>query len=275
MVEAALGKRLSAHELAGAEMHEKSGGIDLLAADEIEAIRAAKRYLEFYFDETPATPPASRLDNLQIDDDYDMLNVVLGLADEDSFFELRPKFAPNLLTGFARIAGTSVGIIANQPKVANGAIDHNAATKIARFVELCNAYEYPMLALIDTPGCVANWESKTESTVEAGLTRWHMRPLIAHQQRTTPLISVQLRRGRGLGAALMTGVSSSRAAPAMKLAWPGVEIGLADGFSVAVDHNAFDDIIAPSETRERLSRLLGLFERDLRRTHKKHPIDTW
>ena len=119
-------------------------------------------------------------------------------------------------------------MLANQPLVDDGAIDHAAASKIARFVELCNTYEYPMLALIDTPGCVANWDLKgQDSSVEPGLTRWHSRPLIAHQQRTVPLVSVQVRRGRGLGATLMSGASSTRGVPALRLAWPGVEIGAA------------------------------------------------
>lgn len=167
-------------------------------------------------------------------------------------------------------------MLANQPLVDDGAIDHNAATKIARFVEICNAYEYPILALIDTPGCVANWRVKGQpETVEPGLTRWHARALIAHQQRTVPLLSVQIRRGRGLGAALMTGVSSTRGVPALRLGWPGVEIGRRDGFSAVVDHDAFDDVIPPRETRERVARVLALLKKSPQRSAKKHPIDTW
>ena len=224
------------------------------------------------------TPPDIDLDALAPDADgpYDMREIVRALCDADSVFELRPRFAPALLTCLARIAGRSVGVLANQPLVDDGAIDHGAATKIARFVELCNAYEYPILSLIDTPGCVAEWRVKgQEPRVEPGLTRWHARPLIAHQQRTVPLVSVHVRRGRGLGAALMTGVSSTRGVPALRLGWPGVEIGSRDGYSAVVDHNAFDDVIAPSETRERVARLTRLLAKPARREAKKHPIDTW
>ncbi len=279
MVEAALGHRLKPNELAGSEMHEVTGGIDLLVPDEPAAVAAAKRYLSFYRnDRKEGAAPEVDLDALAPDDDgpCDMREIVRGLCDTDSVFELRPRFAPALLTCLARIGGRSVGVVANQPLVDDGVIDHGAATKIARFVELCNTYEYPMLALIDTPGCVANWSLKgREPATVPGLTRWHARPLIAHQQRTVPLIAVQVRRGRGLGAALMTGVSTTRGVPALRLAWPGVEIGRRDGYSAAVDHNAFDDVIAPRETRQRVERLLQLLGEPAFRTEKKHPIDSW
>ena len=287
MVEAALGQRLKPTELAGAEMQEASGGIDLLVPDERAAIAAARQYLGYWRREpiAPATGPTLRssdvLDEIAPDADapYDMHQIIAALCDADSTFELRPKFAPNLITALARIGGTTVGVLANQPAVDDGAIDQNAATKIARFVELCNTYEYPMLSLIDTPGTTATWNIKRQpATTEPGITRWHTRALLAHQQRTVPLFSVQLRRARSMGAALMTGVSSSRGVPTMRLGWPNVEVGLRDGYSVALDHNAFDDIILPSETRERLLRLLRLLPTPAAtpaRSKKKHPIDTW
>lgn len=279
MVEAALGHRLTPNELAGSEMHERAGGIDLLVEDEAAAVAAAKRYLSYYDNERDeGAAPDVDLDALAPDADAscDMHGIVRAVCDAGSVFELRPRFAPALLTCLARIGGRAVGVLANQPLVDDGAIDHHAATKIARFVELCNAYEYPMLALIDTPGCVANWDLKGQTpVVEPGLTRWHARPLVAHQQRTVPLVSVQVRRGRGLGPALMTGVSTTRGVPALRLGWPGVEIGRRDGYSAVVDHNAFDDVIAPRETRERVERLLRLFGKPTARARKKHPIDTW
>ena len=279
MVEAALGQRLKPNELAGSEMHEVNGGIDLLVEDEQAAIAAAKRYLDFYDNDLASGQPAGAdLDALAPDTGapYDMHAIILGLCDADSVFELRPRFAPALLTCLARIDGRAVGVLANQPLADDGAIGHNAATKIARFVELCNTYEYPILALIDTPGCVASWPVRGQpETVAPGLTRWHTRALIAHQQRTVPLVAVQIRRGRGLGAALMTGVSTTRGVPALRLGWPGVEIGRRDGFSAVVDHNAFDDVIPPRETRERVARILALLGKPAQRAAKKHPIDTW
>ena len=279
MVEAALGQRLRPNELAGSEMHEKSGGIDLLVADEHAAIDVAKRYLAYYDNDLEeGQPPDVDLDAQAPDTDgaYDMRAIVAGICDAGSVFELRPRFAESLLTCLARIGGRTVGVLANQPLVRDGAIDHGAASKIARFVELCNTYEYPMLALVDSPGCIADWDIKGQKrTVEPGLTRWHARPLIAHQQRTVPLLSVRVRRGRGLSDALMTGVSTTRGVPALRLAWPGVEMGHRDGFSAVVDHDAFDDVITPGETRARLVGVLSLFGKRQHRSEKKHNIDTW
>ena len=253
--------------------------VAIVSGPSFAGIDAAKRYLSFYDNDLKeGQAPDVDLDALAPDagETYDMREIVVGLCDADSVFELRPQFARSLLTCLARIGGRTVGVLANQPLVDDGAIDHGTATKIARFVELCNTYEYPMLALIDTPGCVANWTLKGQpQTVAPGLTRWHARPLIAHQQRTVPLLSVQICRGRGLGAALMTGVSTTRGVPALRLGWPGVEIGHRDGFSAVVDHNAFDDVIAPRETRGRLERVLRLLGRPRQRSEKKHPIDTW
>ncbi|MGK0225132.1 MAG: acetyl-CoA carboxylase carboxyltransferase component, partial [Limisphaerales bacterium] len=109
-----------------------------------------------------------------------------------------------------------------------------------------------------------------------GLTRWHTRVLLAHQQRTVPLMSVQLHRAGGLAGALMTGVSSTRGVPLIKLGWPNVDIGMRDGFAAVVDHDAFDDIIAPGETRERITRLIKLLDTSKPApTNKKHRIDSW
>ena len=281
MVEASLGNRLKANELAGSEMHEVGGGIDLLVADERDAIAAARRFLSYYGEDDARasdTRPGANLDNITHDAEerYDVHEIIQALADPGSVFELRPQFARSLITALARIDGRTIGVMANQPLVDDGVIDQNAATKISRFVELCNTYEYPMLSLIDTPGCISRWQLKGQDPgVDPLLTRWHARPLIAHQQRTVPLISVQLRRGRGRGAALMTGVSSTRGGPALRLGWPTAEIGHRDGFSAVVDHNAFDDIVAPGQTRHRIERMLRLFRRKLDRPQKKHHIDSW
>ncbi|MFT7653457.1 MAG: acetyl-CoA carboxylase carboxyltransferase component [Candidatus Azotimanducaceae bacterium] len=276
MVEAALGQRMSPNELAGAEMHEHGGGIDLLVDDEIAAIGAAKQFLDFYHHRKTTSIPPAEVDLDTLSDDYDMHDVISGLVDANSFFELRPNYARNLITGFARIEGVTIGLLANQPRVRDGAIDHAAAIKISRFVEMCNTYEYPMVSLIDTPGCETSWQDKDDVRVLPGLTRWHTRVLLAHQQRTVPLMSVQLHRAGGLAGALMTGVSSTRGVPLIKLGWPNVDIGMRDGFAAVVDHDAFDDIIAPGETRERITRLIKLLDTSKPApTNKKHRIDSW
>jgi len=278
MVEAALGKRMTPNELAGVEMHETRGGIDLLVADETEAIAAARRYLAYYEDQPSGMPAATAEeinDLVPADGPYDMYPVIEALADAGSVFELRPRFATSLITVLARIDGRSVGILASQPLVDDGAIDEHAATKAGRFVEQCDAYEFPIISLIDTPGCVTTWGKDDDVTTEAGITRWHTRPFIAHQHRTVPLFSVLVRRGRGFGPSVMAGSLNARSAPALCLAWPAAEVGRPDGYAAVHNHNVFDDVVTPAETRDRISRVLTHIKRKLDRPEKKHPIDSW
>lgn len=283
MVEAALGKRLTTSELAGVEMHDVTGGVDILVDDETEAIAAARRYLGYHHDLPSGAPPASDAIGVPPEGPYDVRSVIDALVDAGSALELRPRFAPSLVTLFARIDGRSVGVIANQPAVDDGAIDENAATKIGRFVELCDAHDIPLVSLIDTPGCVIRWPDAEDDlgardVLEPGVSRWHTRVVHAQHHRTSPLFSVQLRRGGGLGPMLMGGATGSRSVPLLRLAWPGVRLGGPDGFASVHDHNLFDDVVDPAETRERISRMLGhlpsLTERR-RRDAKKHPVDTW
>lgn len=268
MVEAALGKRLTANELAGVEMHIETGGIELLVDTEHEAIALAKRYLAF-LDDLPAgtaAPTAGSIGDLVPDEgSYDVRPVLDALVDDGTLFELRAPFARSVITALARIGGRTVGVIASQPLVDDGRIDESAATKVGRFVELCDSYEYPIVAVIDTPG------------TSGPLGRWHTRPLLAHHHRSVPLLSVQLRRGDGLGAAILGGLNNGRNVPTMRLGWPGIELGRADGYAIVTDHQGFDDIVLPGETRDRLAAMLRLLPRvgPRERQAKKHPIDTW
>jgi len=277
MVEVALGIRLTAQELAPVEMHEQLGGIDLLVDDEPAAIAAVRRYLSYYQD-LPAGEPSRRageIGSLVPDAGaYDMRPVVEAICDDGSVFELKPKFAASVITALARLAGRTVGVIASQPdSPLGGAIDPNAADKIARFVEVCDAYEYPLLALIDSPGFVTG--AMGDRGPEPGVTRHHARPLLAHHHRTVPVFAVQIRRGAGLAPFALSGFTDARV-PGLRLAWPTVELGRPDGFSKSLrDRNAFDDVVDPAETRDRIVRVLRLMRRSLERPEKKHPIDGW
>ncbi|MGF1596845.1 MAG: carboxyl transferase domain-containing protein [Acidimicrobiales bacterium] len=289
MVEAALGVAMTASELAGVEMHETTGGIDLLVGDEHEAIAVARRCLAYQHDlpSGGAADNAGRVADLVPEDGpYDMGPVIEALVDRDSFTALRPAFAPSVITGFARMDGRAVGIIASQPVVDDGAIDQAAATKIGRMVELCDSYELPIVSLIDTPGCVTTFTTATSATgngtaseqvvTQPGLDRWHLRPVMAHHHRTVPLFAVQLRRGGGLGPAVLAGLTSGRSTPVLWLAWPTTELGPGDGFAAVRNQHAFDDVVAPAATRELIVRsLAGIVRRPTHRTAKKHPVDTW
>ncbi len=299
MVEAALGLKVTHNELAGVEMHERTGGIDLLVADEPTAIAAARRYLS-YLRPIPSgtgqpSPPshtasasASVIAELVPDDGpYDMHTVLDALVDDETFFELRPAFARSVITGFARLAGHPIGLLASQPAEDGGRIDEAAAVKASRFVELCDAYELPIVSMVDTVGCVTTWtDDAGETQREPGVSRWHLRPVVAHQHRSVPLFRVQLRRARGMAALVLAGSANARSTPLFAVAWPSVELGHHDGFAAVHHPDAHDDVIDPVETRPRLAAVLAMLavtdgfggtgaSAQLPRTEKKRPIDTW
>ena len=138
--------------------------------------------------------------------------------DRDSFYRLRAAFAPSIVVGLARLGGRGVGIVASNTAVDEGLIDDLAAQKIARHIELCDAWDLPVIALVDTAGTTTRWtERGGDVTVESGQSRMHMRCIIAHQTREVPLLSVQIRAGRGLAPALMAGYTTGANVPALML----------------------------------------------------------
>ncbi len=272
MVEAAFGLRLRPTELGPAEMHEASGGVDLLLDDEPAAIAAVRRYLSYYYDlpTGDASPALREIRNLVPDEGpYEMRRVIEALVDPESFFELRPAFAVALITGFARIDGRAIGVIANQPLApGGGAIDPAAANKLARFVQLCDVYALPVLSLIDTPGFVASLNGQ-EGAVP-GMTRHHARPLRAQHHRSVPLFCVQIGRARGLGAAAMAGSGRTRALPLLRLGWPTAELNGRDPYWPGLD-----DVIDPAQTRDRLVRALRLIRRPPPAERPRRVRDVW
>lgn len=271
MVEAGLGMRLKPTDLGPVELLEQIGGVDLLVDDEPQAIAAAKRFLSYYYDEPSGRPPTagdSIRDLVPDEGPYDMRRVIEALLDEGSFFELRPNFAASLISAFGRLDGRSVGVIANQPASSGGgAIDSNAADKIARFVQLCDGYGLPILSLLDTPGLTIRLADGTE---QPGMTRHHARPIRALHHRSVPLFSVQIRKARGLAAAAMSGIGSAHSLPLLRLAWPTVELGPNGRYS-----QGFDDVIDPAETRGRILSMLRLAPRVILPGPKKRPRDSW
>ena len=278
MVEAALGLTLTPQELAGVEMHEKTGGIDLLVDDEHTAIELAKQYLSYLWDHPGGEPHPSveKIAELVPESGpYDIYPVISALVDKDSVFELRPQFAASVVTAIARIEGKTVGVLASNPNVDSGMITEAAAIKIGRFVELCDAYEYPIVSLIDSP-CTA---LETETGFRPGVSRWHTRVLQTQQQRTVPIASIQLRKAGGFSGHVMAGSPTGHSVPLWQVAWPTAELGVEDPFTATRNFNSFDDVIEPNETRTGLSRLLAHLPTSAeRRSHqrvKKHIIDTW
>jgi acetyl/propionyl-CoA carboxylase alpha subunit/acetyl-CoA carboxylase carboxyltransferase component len=204
-------------------VQEPNGVIDLLVEDEAEGVAIAKKYLS-YFQGPVATwsCPDQRLLRRIIPENrlrvYDIRELIRTLADEGSVLELRPKFGTTMVTALIRIEGRPMGVIANNPKVLGGAIDSDGSDKAARFMQICEAYDVPILSLSDTPGMMVGPEVE-----RTALVRHCSRLFIIGANLTVPLFSVILRKSYGLGAIAMTG--GSYQASMFAVAWPTGEFG--------------------------------------------------
>ncbi len=200
-----------------------NGVVDLLADDEADATRLAKQALG-YFQGSLAewTCGDQRLLRLAAPESrvrvYDVRAAIRLIADQETYLELRPAFASGLITGFIRLEGRPMGLIANDPKHLGGAIDADGADKGARFLQLCDAFDLPVLSLIDTPGFMVGPASEAAAAV-----RKTSRLFLNAARLGTPLIAVVLRKAYGLGAQAMAG-GSTLSATAIA-AWPTGEFG--------------------------------------------------
>ena len=204
-------------------MQEPNGVIDLVVQDEAAAVVAAKRLLGYF--RGPRQPGRAHdqasLRNAVPENSrraYDVVPLIVTIADEDSVTVLRPRFAPELVTALAHIEGRPVGVIANNSQRMAGTLTAEASDKGARFLQLCDAFGLPVVSLIDTPGFMVGPKH------EAGaLVRHCSRLLIAGAALDVPVIAVILRRAYGLGAQAMAAGGLHQ--PTLTLAWPGAHLG--------------------------------------------------
>jgi acetyl-CoA carboxylase carboxyltransferase component len=213
MAEEVIGEKVSLEQMGGARMHcEVSGSGDLLVPDDKAAIEAARAYLGYFpqsFEgmapEAEARPPAYRgsLAGIVPEDEsksFDMYVLVAGVVDEDSFFEIKPDFAREVICGLARMQGEVVGIVANQPAHLGGVLFVDSADKVARFVWLCDAFNIPLVFLADVPGFMIG------SAVERqGIIRHGAKLITAVSEATVPKICVVVRKAYGAGLYAMAG----------------------------------------------------------------------
>jgi acetyl-CoA carboxylase carboxyltransferase component len=260
LVEAALGKRLTPEEIGPVAVHVDSGVVDLLVDDEQAAIDATRRYLGFFRGRRRAgpSPDVARLRDVVPDNPrraYDVRKVIALVADEGSALELRPSFGRAAVTSLALIGGHPVGFVANQPMFQAGAIDSPASDKIARFVQICDAHDLPVVCLADTPGLMVGPEVE-----KTALVRHSARILAALANATVPILTVVLRKAYGLGYYVM---GSRPLGPVLLVAWPTAEFG-GMGLEGATNiiHKAALDAAPDAETRARLH---SGFTADLRR----------
>ena len=214
MVEVVVGEKVTLEELGGARMHcTESGCGDALVADDKEAIEFGKayfRYMPQHAGEQPAAcnPQPPRAGGKPIGElipdepnrGYDMRKVVDAIVDEGSWVEIKKLFAKELLTGFARLGGQAVGILANQPMQKGGVLFNDSADKAARFIWLCDAFEIPLLFLADVPGFMIGTDVE-----KRGIIRHGAKMISAVSEATVPKISVIVRKAYGAGLYAMAG----------------------------------------------------------------------
>ncbi|MGL4317990.1 MAG: carboxyl transferase domain-containing protein [Pseudomonas sp.] len=288
-----------------------NGVIDVLVENEEEAVRTAKQYLSYFQGKRSDWQCADQRELRHLIPEnrlrvYDIRQVIATLADSGSVLELRRQFAPGLITAFIRLEGKPFGLIANNPSHLGGAIDALAGDKAARFMQLCDAFDIPMLSLCDTPGFMVGPEAEKQATV-----RHVSRMFVAAASLSVPFFTVVLRKGYGLGAQAMA--AGSFHSPLFTIAWPSGEFGamglegavrlgfakeLAAQPDAATQQALFDKLVAkayqngkglnmasyleidavidPLETRAWLLRGLNAAPRPPKREGKKRPfVDTW
>ena len=300
---------VTAEELGGAKTHtSKSSVADGAFDNDVEALIALRRFMDFlpasnrekppvrtFFDDPARVEPS--LDTLIPDNPnkpYDMKELIVKIADEGDFFELQEAFAANIITGFIRIEGQTVGVVANQPMVLAGVLDINASRKAARFVRFCDCFNIPILTLVDVPGFLPGTTQEYGGVIKHGA-----KLLFAYGEATVPKVTVITRKAYGGAYDVM---ASKHIRGDINYAWPTAEIAVMgakgateilyrselgdaekiaartkeyeDRFAnpfVAAEKGFIDDVIMPQSTRKRVARAFAaLRKKTLTNPWKKH-----
>ena len=288
----------------------RNGVVDLVARDDSHSVRLARDYLAYFQGASGewSAPPQDRLRHVVPNDRkkaYDMRQVLNGICDTDSVLELRRGFGAGIITALARVEGRPIGVIANDPRHLAGAIDSDGADKAARFMQLCDAFDIPLVTLVDTPGMMVGPEVE-----ETALVRHCSRLFVTGVNVDVPVVSVVIRKSYGLGAQAM--MAGSTKAPLACVAWPTGEFGgmglegavrlgyrnelaaIDDEkerervFQTMVDrmyehgkalsvatHFEIDDVIDPADTRRWISAVTGSWRPEARVGRKRPNVDTW
>ncbi len=300
---------VTAEELGGASTHTKKSSVaDGAFENDVEALTEVRRLVDFLplnnRDKAPTRPfyddvarVENSLDTLIPDNPnqpYDMRELVLKLADEGDFYEIQEDFAKNILTGFIRLEGTTVGVVANQPMVLAGVLDIDSSRKAARFVRFCDAFEIPILTLVDVPGFLPGTSQEYGGVIKHGA-----KLLFAYGEATVPKVTVITRKAYGGAYDVM---SSKHLRGDYNYAWPTAEIAVMgakgateiihradlgdpdkiashtkdyeDRFAnpfVAAEKGFIDDVIIPRNTRKRVARAFAALRgKSLKNPWKKH-----
>ena len=233
VVKSVTGEEVSQEELGGASVHAAKSGVAHFAAEnEQEGIQTIKELLSYLpqnnMETAPALPtndPVSRVDdalNEIIPDNpnkaYDMYHVINSIVDDAKFFEVHKEYAKNIIVGFAHMNGRSVGIVANQPNVLAGVLDVNASRKASRFVRFCDAFNIPIVTLVDVPGFLCGTQQEYGAIITNGA-----KLLYAYGEATVPKVTVTLRKSYG-GAHIVMSCKQLRGD--INYAWPSANIAV-------------------------------------------------
>jgi len=233
VVKTVTGETVTSEELGGASVHStKSGVAHFVAETEEEGILLIRKLLSYLpqnnLEEAPIAPcfdPIDRLEDTLNDiipentnKPYDVKDVILSIVDNGEFLEVQRDYAPNIVTCFARFNGMSVGIVANQPKYLAGVLDINASRKAARFVRFCDAFNIPIVTLVDVPGFLPGTAQEYGGIILHGA-----KLLFAYGEATVPKVTVILRKAYGGAYDVM---SSKHLRGDINYAWPGAEIAV-------------------------------------------------
>ena len=275
VVKQVTGEEVSQEELGGAAVHSsKSGVAHFAAADDKEGISIIKELLSYLPQNNmqsaplrPTADPAGRADdalNDIIPDNpnkaYDMYGVIGSIVDEGKFFEVHKNFAKNIIVGFAHMNGQSVGIVANQPNVLAGVLDINASRKAARFVRFCDAFNIPLVTLVDVPGFLCGTQQEYGAIITNGA-----KLLYAYGEATVPKVTVTLRKSYG-GAHIVMSCKQLRGD--INYAWPTASI------AVMGAEGAVDVLYKNAEDREqKINEYNDLFSNPYRAAEKGYIED--
>lgn len=313
MAEMVVFEKVTLEEMGGARMHcTVSGSGDLLAASEEDSIHACRRYLEYfpqnYAGKTPLVesrePAVKNIEDIvpvQENLPFDMYDFIFGLVDEGSWFDIKKLFAPELITGLARLGGRAVGILANQSMHKGGALFVDSADKASKFMTLCDAYNIPLLFLMDVPGFMIGSHVEKQ-----GIIRHGAKMVASMVQATVPKISVVVRKAYGAGLYAMCGPAFEPdcciALPAAMIAVMGPEAAVnavyenkiralppeqrpdfiqqkRDEYKKDIDiyrlasELVVDHIVSAAELRKELITRFELYQsKDQQFTRRKHPV---
>jgi acetyl-CoA carboxylase carboxyltransferase component len=314
VIKAVTGRQVTKEELGGAKAHaEVSGTVDLIAKDDKDCLRIIRDLLGFLPSNWREKPPNregdddledTKTDPMKILPDsstkpFDMRDILHGVVDEGHLLEIKPRFANNIITAFARLGGMPVGIVANQPYVRAGVLDVDSSDKASRFIRFCDAFNIPLISFMDSPGFMPGIEQEHKGVIRHGA-----KMLYAWSEATVPKVTVVIRKGYG---GVKPAMCNKEVGCDMMFAWPTAELAVMgaegavnvifkDEISKAGDRKdevrkekireyvekfggpfeaasklCIESIIEPQQTRRELIRALRILEyKEETRPQKKH-----